>query len=103
MISSYHRVPRDTQGPSSTASESFCYRAHLGEEQLRLFPGAEVAASGWLAPVNDRWEPGFGPSPVGVWHLLWEDGASSRYRDGLATGSSEPGGDFCDALPVQPS
>jgi hypothetical protein len=102
MISSYHRMPRDTLGPLAIDSESFCHRANLGDEQLRLFPGAEVAASLRLAPVDDRWEPRFGPSPEGAWYLLREDGASRMYRDRLPTGFSEPGGDFCDALPVQP-
>jgi hypothetical protein len=103
MISSYHRIPRDTLGPSPTDSESFCYGANFGDEHVRLFPGAEVAASRWLPPMDDRWKPGFGPSPVGAWYLLREDGASSRYSDGLAIGSGEPGADFSDALPVKPS
>src|SRR4029453_11700181 len=103
MISSYHRMPRDRRGPSFSDSESFCYGANFGDEHVRLFPGTEVAASRGLPPVDDRWKPGCGPSAVGAWYLLREDGASSRYGDGLASGSGEPGVDFGDALPVKPS
>src|SRR4029453_2972948 len=90
MISSYHRMPRDTLGPSATDTESFCYGANFRDERVRLFPGAEVAASRGLPPVNDRREPRFGPSAVGAWYLLREDGASSRYGDGLGTGTRGP-------------
>jgi hypothetical protein len=71
MISSYHRsyhsIPRDPPGSSSTDAESFCYGADFGDEHLRLFPGAEVATSHRLTPVDNRWKPSFGPSAVGAW------------------------------------
>jgi hypothetical protein len=63
------------------------YGANLRDEQAGLFPGAEVASPRGLAPVDDRGEPKFGPSAGGVWYLLREDGASSRYGDGLAARS----------------
>src|SRR5688572_27743413 len=98
---SVEHAPRGSY--SSFDCEGTGYGANFGDEQLRLFPGSEVAASLRLAPVDDRWEPRFGPLAEGLWYLLWEDGASSRNGDAIATGSGEPGGNFCEALPVQPS
>ena len=84
-------------------SESLGHGANFGDEQARLFPGAEVTASSGLTPVDDRRESGFSPSTEGVRQLLWEDGASGGYGDAVATGCGEPAGHLLDALPVQPS
>ena len=56
----------------SLDSERFGDGSNLGDEQTRLFPSAEVSASLGLTPVHDRWEPGFRPSAVGAWYLLWK-------------------------------
>ena len=69
-LGGYGHTPQRDLGADSLDSERFGYGSNFGDEQPRLFPSTEVAASLGLTPVHDLWEPGFGPSAVGAWYLL---------------------------------